>query len=231
MGVCAVILDLILLAVLLLVVFFAWRRGFFVTVLRLGAWIVSIAVAGVLSNALAAPLYETLLSGWARGLIERNLDGALSNLGAAQYAQNVIADLPDAVSRLAARLGGLTPESLAAGLDANKFTAANAAQMLEQSIVAPVGIALCRFAVALLLFFVLMLITRLITRRLEKIRKLPILKQADRILGAALGLVKGALLLFVLVLALLAAAALAEGTAFAELVDSSRIAAFVASNI
>jgi len=222
-----VVLDLILLAIVLVVALLAWRRGFFVTVLRLGAWIVSIAVAGALSNALARPIYEAFFAGPAQNMIEQRLGGALNASQAAQAAGQVIAELPAAVSQLAARLGGISTESLVAGLDARQWSTANASQLLEQSIVAPIGTAVVRFALALLVFALLMLITRLLCRQLEKLRKLPLLKKADGILGAALGLVKGVLLLFVLALLLRAAAALAEGTAFAEAVDSSRVVALL----
>ena len=217
------ILDLILLLVFFAMVFFAWRRGFFVTVLRLGAWIVSIAAAGALSSALAAPVYEAFIAGPARRMIETQIDHTISSSDTAQYVQGVIAELPDALSQLAARVGGISLDSLIANLDTQRFTAANAAQLLEQSIVAPIGTAVARFALAIVVFLLLMLVTRFLLRRLEKIRKLPVLKQADRIMGAALGVIKGALLLLVLTLALRAAAALAEGSNFAELVDTSRI--------
>jgi len=218
------LLDSILLGIFIAVALWAARRGFFVTVLRLGAWIVSIAVARVLGGMFAPPLYEAFAARPVRRMIEENIDGAVNSSQAAQYARQLIADLPDALSQLAQRVGGITPDALIDNLDTQQFTTANAAQLLEQSIIAPIGIAVIRMVLSLLLFTALLFATRLIIRRLEKVRRLPLLKQADRLLGAALGLVKGALLLFILVLALQAAAAFSqEGSAFAEMVDSSRI--------
>jgi len=223
-GLCAVLLDFILFVIFAAVVVWAAKRGFFATALRLGAWIVSIAVARVLGSALAPPLYEALAAQPIRRMIESNIDGAVNSSQAAQYARQLIADLPDALSQLAARVGGVTADSLIDNLDTQQFTAANAAQLLEQSIIAPIGIAVIRLALSLLLFVLLLFVTRLILGKLEKIRRLPLLKQADSLLGAALGLVKGVLLLLILVLVLRAAAALSqEGSVFAEMVDASRI--------
>ena len=219
-----VLLDLILLAIFAFVVFWAARRGFFVTVLRLGAWIVSIAVAQVLGNALAPPLYNAFAAGPARRMVEANIDQAIDSHEAAQYAQRILADLPQALSQLAQRAGGVTPEALMENLGEQQFTAANAAQLIEQSIIAPIGIAIIRLALTLLLFLGLLLLCRLIIHKLETVRRLPVLKQADGILGAALGLVKGGLLLFLLALVLQAAAAFSQpDSAFAQAVDTSRI--------
>ena len=218
------LIDLMLLLVLAAVVFWAVRRGFFATVLRLGAWIVSLAVSRVLGEALSAPLYNAFAAQPARRMVEANIGQAMDGSQAAQYAQQVIAELPDALSQLAERVGGVAPEQLIENLDAQQFTAANAAYVIEQSIIAPIGTAIIQLALTLLLFVVLLVAARLICRRLERVRKLPVLRQADKILGGALGAVKGVLLLFVLVLVLQAAAALSqEGSAFAQMVDGSWI--------
>ena len=222
------LLDLILLAVFAAVVLWAARRGFFVAVLGLGAWIVSIAVAQVLGTALAQPLYNAFAAGPARRMIEANIDQAIESHEAAQYAQRILAELPQALSQLAQRVGGVTPDSLIENLGEQQFTAANAAELLEQSIVAPIGIAIIRLGLTLLLFVLLLFVSRLVIHKLERVRSLPVLKQADSILGAALGIVKGGLLLYVLALVLQAAAALSQtDSAFAGAVDASRIIALL----
>jgi len=219
-----VLLDVILLAIFAFVVFWAARRGFFVTVLRLGAWIVSIAVAQVLGNALAQPLYNTFAAEPARRMIAANLDQAIESHEAAQYAQRILADLPQALSQLAERVGGVAPDALIDNLSEHQFTTQNAAQLLEQSIIAPIATAIIRLGITLLVFIVLLFVCRLIIYKLEHVRRLPLLKQADGILGAALGIIKGGLLLFMLVLVLQAAAALSQPhSLFAQTVDASFI--------
>lgn len=220
----ALVLDLILALLFFIPVVWAIKKGFFVSVLQLGAWVLSILLAGVLSSALAAPLYEAFAAEPARRMIESSIDSAVSGSEVIQSAQTVIAELPEAVTQLAERFAGITPDSLIAGLDANQFTAANAAQLLESSIVAPIGTAVFRAVLSLIFFLLLMVVTKLILRQVAKLRKLPVLKQADKLLGAALGVIKGVLLLFVLALLLQAAAALSlGGTEFAQAVEDSAI--------
>ena len=217
-------IDLLLVLAFALMVWMAARRGFFRTVLQLAAWIVSIALAGVLSAALAPAIYEAFFAGPARLLIEQNIGAAAESSQAAQYAQQVIEELPEAVRQLAG-VAGISMEGLIGSLRENGFSAANAAELLEHSIVSPIAVAVIRFALCLILFFLLLIALRLLGRRLARLRDIPVFKQADWILGAALGIVKGALLVLVLALILRAGAALNDGGDFALAVEKSRIAA------
>jgi len=222
------IIDIGLLLVFALVVFFAARRGFFVTLLRLGAWVVAVVAARVLGDALAQPLYNAFAAEPARRMIEQNIGAAIDGSQAAQYAGQVIADLPDALSRLAARVGGITPEYLLENLDAQQFSTENAAYVLEQSIVAPIGIAVIGFLLTIVLFIALLALCRLLVRWLEGLRKLPVLKQADGILGAVMGIIKGVVFVFIAVLVLQLIAAMSPADAvLVTMVDSSRIVAFL----
>jgi len=216
------VIDLLLVLAFALVVLAAARRGFFKTVLRLAAWIVSIAVAGVLSAALAPPIYEAFFAGPARALIEQSIGAAVESSQAAQAAQKVIEELPEALRQLA-DFAGVSTRELIGNLQSN-FSAANAASLLEQSVVAPIATAVIRLCVCLALFVLLIIALRFACHWLEKLREVPVLKQTDWILGAALGAVKGVLLVFVLALLLRAAAAVSTGESFPLAVENSRIA-------
>ncbi|MCL2495469.1 MAG: CvpA family protein [Oscillospiraceae bacterium] len=216
------IIDLLLVLAFLLVVLAAARRGFFKTVLRLAAWILSIALAGFLSAALAPPAYEAFAAAPARALIEQQIGAAIDKSQIAQTAQSVIEELPEAVRQLA-DYAGVPTESLIGNLKSN-FSAANAAALLEQSVVAPIAISVIRLIICLLLFLLLLIALRFVGSKLEKLREVPVFKQTDWMLGAALGLVKGVLLVFVAALLLRAAAAIAADGPFALAVENSRIA-------
>jgi len=217
----AIAIDLILVALWGVMVFWAMKRGFFSTALTLVAWVASLALAGVLSSALAAPLYEAFFANSARAIIESNIDAAIQSSEAALYAQRVITELPDALQRLA-QMAGISIEDLIGNLNGQAFTSASAAELLEQTIVAPIAVSAFRIILSIVLFAVLFFAARMIVRQVAKLRKLPVLKQADQLLGAGLGFIKGALLVFVLALALQAAAALhIGGDAFAEAAEQS----------
>ena len=217
------VLDALLVALFVTVVAWAVHKGFFPSALQLLAWVASVAIAGALSSALAGPIYEAFAARPVRRTIEASLDNAVNSSQAAQAARQVISDLPEALTALASRFGGIETDQLVSNLDKNQFNAANAAELLETSIVAPIGTAVVRVILSLIVFTLLLTATRLIVRKVAKLRKLPVLKQADRILGAVLGLVKASLLLFVVSLALQAAAAMEwGGPDFAQSVETSR---------
>ncbi|MDR2753174.1 MAG: CvpA family protein [Oscillospiraceae bacterium] len=224
------VLDGILLAAFAAVVIAAAKRGFFACALQLGAWIVSIALASTLGDLLARPLYEIFAQNAARDMIARNI-GTLPVGDAAQAAQKMFAALPEALVNLAAvarfSVAGLTEQ-----LTAQQFTAQNAAALLEQTIVAPIAVTVFRLALRFVLFAALLFVTRAICRKIEKIKRLPVLKQADKLLGAGLGIVKGLLMLVVLALLLRAAAALRLGGDTMRLaVEGSRVATHLAFEI
>ena len=206
----ALTIDMILAALFAAVVVWSMIRGFFATALALAAWIISLALAGALSSALAQPLYEALFANTARTLIQNNIDSAIQGSQAAQYARDVIADLPEALRHLA-QMAGISTEGLIENLQNKAFSSASAAEMLEQAVVAPIVTAAFRLILSAVLFLVLLFALRLVSRQVARLRKLPVLKQADKLLGAALGLVKGALLVFAVALALGAVAALGIG--------------------
>ena len=216
------IIDLLLVLLFVVVVFAAARRGFFKTVLRLAAWIVSVVLAGALSAALAPPIYEAFAAKPVRALIEREIGTAVNSSQAAQAAQQVIEELPEAVQRLA-DFAGVSTEGLIGNLQEN-FSAADAAALLEQSVVAPIATAVIRLVICLALFVLLLIALRFACKYLEKLRKVPVFKQTDWLLGAGLGVIKAVLLVFVAALLLRAAAAVGSGGPFALAVENSRIA-------
>jgi len=222
-------IDLFLALVFLFAVLAAARRGFFKTVLRLAAWILSVVLAGALSAALAPPVYEAFAAKPARALIEQQIGAAVNGSQAAQAAQKVIEELPEAVRQLA-DFAGVPAEGLIDNLQSN-FSTEGAAALLEQSVVAPIATAAIRLIICLSLFVLLVIVLRVVCHWLEKLRKVPVLKQTDWILGAALGLIKGALLVFVAALLLRAWAAVSANEAFALAVEGSRIASLTSGLI
>jgi len=223
------IIDLLLALVFLFAVLAAARRGFFKTVLRLGAWIVSVVLAGALSAALAPPIYDAFAAKPVRALIGQQIGAAVNGSQAAQAAQKVLEELPEAVRQLA-DFAGVPTEGLIDNLKSN-FSAGDAAALLEQSVVAPIATAAIRLILCLAMFVLLVILLRVACHWLEKLREVPVLKQTDWMLGAALGLIKGALLVFVAALLLRAWAAVSANENLVLAVESSRIASLTSGLI
>jgi len=222
-----VLLDIALVALFVLVVLWSAKRGFIVTALRVAAWVVSFVLSRMLGSVLAEPLYNAIAAPLARNAIANNLDQVMQG-DVVQSAQQLLVALPNFLLQLAQRTGGVTEDYLLGNAAGQPFDVQSAAYALERSVIAPIGVTVFQFALTLICFGLLLLLCRLIIRKLQKIRKLPVIRQFDGLLGGLAGLLKGALLVAIVVLLLqLLAAFMNQDGALVQLVDSSSIVAWL----
>ncbi|MCL2445234.1 MAG: CvpA family protein [Oscillospiraceae bacterium] len=221
------LLDIALFVLFVAVVLWSAKRGLIVTTLRVAAWVVSFVLARMLGSMLAQPLYNAIAAPPIRNAIAANLDPVMQN-DAVQSAQQLLVSIPNFFLQLAQRTGGVTQEYLLDNAATQPFDAQSAAYALEQSVIAPVGVAVFQFVLTLLGFVALMLICRLVVHKLAKVRKLPVIRQFDGVLGGVAGLLKGALLVAIAVLLVQLIAALAnQDGAFVQQVDSSIVVSWL----
>lgn len=221
------LLDIALLVLFVAVVLWSARRGLITTALRVAAWVVSFVLARMLGSFLAQPLYHAIAAPPIRNAIAENLDPVMQN-DAVQGAQQLLVNIPNFFLQLAQRTSGVTEEYLLANAATQSLDAQSAAYALEQSVIAPIGVAVFQVVLTLIGFAALMLVCRLVVNKLAKVRKLPVIKQFDGLLGGAAGLLKGALLVAVVVLVVQLVAALAnQDGAFVQQVDSSMVVSWL----
>ncbi|MDR1465946.1 MAG: CvpA family protein [Oscillospiraceae bacterium] len=200
------IVDLIFVLLFAACVGAAARRGFLGTALSLAAWVVSALAAGLLSRSFAQPIYDAFVANGVREGIRQQIE-AVGSVTAGQVqaaANNVAASLPAGLKALA-DFSGISVAGLLEGLRPSAGMTESAAQLIEQRIVEPLALVAIRWALCAVLFGVLLTATRFLASWVEKIGKLPGLRQANRLLGAALGALRG--LLVVMILGLLCGAA------------------------
>jgi uncharacterized membrane protein required for colicin V production len=223
----AEIVDMILIFLFIIAILGSVNRGFIRTVLSLASWLVSFALAGALSTALAGPVYGTFFETAARENITERIGRGTDSAHVLETARTVLETLPDSVVRLA-EFAELNTEELAAALPTQSFTVNSAAETLETLIVRPVALSAVRWGLSLLFFAVLFALTRKVAVHLSKINRLPIVKQGDKILGFILGLGKGAIVTFVLALLLqVGATVLGPDHTFSRAVAGSRTVEFL----
>ncbi|MDR2526231.1 MAG: CvpA family protein [Oscillospiraceae bacterium] len=218
----ALLLDGALLLAFVIVLARTVKRGFLASLLSIACWVLSLVCAGAMSAALAQPMYEGFVARPAQSAIEAKMTETVSGAEIAVFAEKTLAELPAALRELA-DFSGVSLDSLSANLDAAKSSKAqNAAELLQREIVAPVATAAIRWGLSIILFCLLLALSRLVARRLEKVGKLPVLKQVNWLLGVALGLLKGLLVVFVLALLLRVAGELGGGV-LGEATEQARL--------
>ncbi len=192
-----VIIDVIVAAILVAAAVWGAHRGLFRSLAGLAVVVVALVGAAVIANALAAPAAR-LVTPLIRDHIETRVDEAM-----AQQSQEV--QMPEADVE-----GDFSIDSLLAlmGLDADvRADLAGQAQekiqdtgvSLAMAVVESVAESILYAALFLLSFVALTILLKLLIRALDLVLQLPGLHLANSLGGAAIGLIEGALALFLAV--------------------------------
>ena len=223
------ILDAIVIVIIAITAIVGYRRGFIRTIIQLAGCIVAFILALSLSNVVSTVVYDGVLREGLREKIETIwtdavVDGAAHTL--TEQTESVIQTLPEFVQ------SALDAQSIAQGIRdsvGNDHTGTAVADYFVDELIRPVMMAVIRFIAFLILFLVLMLVIRLLEKLLKPITKMPLIRQTDGLLGATIGLVKGALfaLVAVTVMQLIAAGA-ATGPFTQENIDNSLLVGWIA---
>lgn len=207
-------IDAVFALVLMLSVVFGAKRGLFRSFMALAAIVLALIGASLLTDALTEPVTDMLMPRLEKSVeewfdtesqtpqgdvpqiegetpAESDASGETPNGDAAQDAENVRQDdSPLAVTGLLKKLlrfdfDGAVRQSLR---NAARDAALAAVRTLLGSVVRTLVFVLC--------FLVLTLLLRLVTGGIDKVLDLPVLNALNTIGGGALGLIEGALLLF-----------------------------------
>ena len=193
------IYDLAVIAILALFALWGSRKGLVLTLCSLAAFFVALIGAAFLSNALAGPVAKAV-----EPAIERRIQESLTEAIKSTEFISVnggVAERPEEVA-LAGVIGHLKESHLFQGF-ADSFqravenglaeATANAAKALAHF----VALQLARIVIFIFAFFAILIGWLFLSHALDLVARLPVLSTVNRWGGAAAGLVKGALALFI----------------------------------
>jgi uncharacterized membrane protein required for colicin V production len=193
------ILDLCFVAVLALSVVLAAKKGFFATLLDLAAYVLSLIGAKLFSAQFAPAVYEALVQPPLRARIAQGFGSAAdADLGAQISA--ALKAIPDSISGVM-QLLGVSRESLLEKVESLDLTGKHAVDRLMRAAVDPIATAVVRTALFVLIAIVLSVLLKIVFRLLNRvIKEVPAIKQINTGLGVVLGLLRGAVVVFLLAL-------------------------------
>lgn len=193
------ILDLCFVAVLVLSVVLAAKKGFFATLLDLAAYVLSLIGAKLFSAQFAPAVYEALVQPPLRARIAQGFGSAAdADLGAQISA--ALKAIPDSISGVM-QLLGVSRESLLEKVESLDLTGKHAVDRLMRAAVDPIATAVVRTALFVLIAIVLSVLLKIVFRLLNRvIKEVPAIKQINTGLGVVLGLLRGAVVVFLLAL-------------------------------
>ncbi len=223
------VLDAIVIVIVAVTAIVGYRHGFIRTIIQLAGCAVAFVLALSLSSTVSTMVYDGLLRDGLHEKVETVWSETVIN-GAAQtvteQTESVIEALPGFVQTV------LDAETITDGIResvSNKQTGTAVADYFVDELIRPVMVAVIRFIAFLILFLILMLAIRLLAKLLKPITKLPLIRQMDGGLGAAIGLVKGTLFAVVAVTVMqLIASGAATGPFTKENLDNSLLAGWIA---
>jgi uncharacterized membrane protein required for colicin V production len=195
----AYILDGLVIIIFLLAVWLGYRRGFFKSIIQLVGCIAAVMIASGLSAPLAAGIYDQFFSKSIQGQIQDQIEKAGTE-SVETALGGVLDELPDSVVNALSLFDLGTAEQVKDKLsDSLEGSVTQISQHVEQQVVRPAAVSLLRVLCFFILFILFTVFVGIIASAVGKLFKLPVLRQADGLLGAMLGAVQGIVLVFVAV--------------------------------
>lgn len=180
----AIFVDIFMAACLLLALVLGVRQGFLQSLARVAIVIVALLGAAWLAEHLADPAAKWL-EPMLTEKIQQQMDG-----------QAAVADDPSLAAAGLLETFGFSGEALDKLVESATEKAQEVGQTLLSAVVSTVLRSVAYAVVYLVSFLLLLLLLRLLLAPLHLFTKLPVVHGINAVMGGALGLVKGALLLF-----------------------------------
>lgn len=179
------IFDIILILLFLLLIFLGYRRGAAKTLLGITSSFVSYLAATSAAKFLAVGIYNTFIGGNVKSEVSSAVNGAEGSLS------DALSSLPEWIRNVL----GMTSGDIAKDITAGTPNLAEKAAVNVNSAVQPIFEGFISVLLTILLFLVFSFLIKkfIVPPLLAILQKLPIVKTADKVLGAVLGAVEALL--------------------------------------
>lgn len=216
------IIDIALVAIFALIVVTSAKKGFFLTLFELGAYLVSTICAKVISASIAPTIFENFFSGAIKERITENL-GSVAQADYSAKAAEVINSIPKQFDGLMQIIGidkaRIADQVSNTGLSGEKFI-----QNVMNTVISPAATAVLRVLIFIVISLVLSVVLRIIVKALNKvIKKLPLIGNINSGLGAVIGIIKGLLVVVLVALVVIGVSSFITSQQFIDAVNSSLI--------
>lgn len=216
------IIDIILVVLFGFIVYRAAKKGFFMTLFELGAYVISLICSKMASSALAPVLYSNMF--------EKPLTDSVSNSLGSAGQTDISAKITDAVSSIPTQLDGvldligINRQQLIDSVQSSDIAGKTPVDSIMEKIISPVSTAIIQTILFILLSVIISFVLRLVIRFMNKtIKKIPAIKQVNSSLGAVIGIVKALIVVIIIALALGALSGVFNNEEIVELVNNSII--------
>ncbi len=225
-------LDLVLLAVIVIFIVLGAKKGFIRALLD-GF---STLIAGILAYSFTESVSQYAYDAFVRNMVRNSLSNALNSSkndfgSVSEKVETLIDKIPESAINFSAKFGfnvDAVADSIIKSRPGDK-------EVLIDTIMTDIADKIMMPLVETITFIVLLvafvLVLAVIIRLFDSlIKKIPVVKETDKIFGGLLGLLKGVVVLFVACTVLAFIAGSSQDEQFVEIVSSSKILEFVNNN-
>ena len=225
-------LDLVLLAVLVMFVVLGAKKGF----IRAFLDGFSTLIAGVLAYTFVEPASQYAYDAFVRNMVRNSLSNALNSttndFGSITEKVEILIDkIPESAINFSAKFGfnvDAVADSIIKSRPGDKEVLIDT---IMTDIADKIMMPLVETVTFIVLLVVFVLVLAVVIRLFDSlIKKIPVVKETDKIFGALLGLLKGVIVVFVACAVLAFIAGSSQDEQFVEIVSSSKILEFVNNN-
>lgn len=216
-------MDIVLLAVILLSVFLAARKGFFLSLLEVVAGVAAVVAAYVVRMPLAQLVYEELAREPILNKVQALLPADLTNGDPQALLDGLLAQLPKGVVSIAETYG-IIPEELAFIDNAAAFFRI---ENLESLYIRPFCLTVLELVATIVVFYLMFVVLRFVAKLIDNAVHKDKPQKINRLAGGLLGAAKAAIPVAVFAVLLNFAADYKLNDTLTAAVENSRICAFV----
>ncbi len=184
------ILDLIIIAIVVLCVILAAKKGFVKSVFNIAGFVAAI----VLSITFSGPISDFMYEKTVEPVVVKTVEEMVTD-SEKLVSEEVFANLPDFIKNTAERFN-INEESLNVVGDSSAV-----AQKISNDVVKPVAYSILKAIISIVLIIVLSILFKFLAKLLNKIFSFSIVGTLNRTLGGVLGLVQGLTIVTIFVLA------------------------------
>lgn len=212
------IVDIILIAIMAIAVFVGWKRGLVMSVFLLGATIIAIFVASVLSPVVSTGLEKLGVA----DAMEPKFSSVVEETLMEEYNEKGSVDVDSAIEKLP--LPSFLTEKISSDVNDK---AEESISKISKDIGAKAAKLACAVIAFIIIFVLVIIVMQVVKIALKIAVKLPLVKQTDKIGGILVGFLQGALfvLVFLLFVSTLSSAEFMSG--IVKAIENSTITAFL----
>ncbi len=213
----SIAIDVVFVAIIVICIILGRKKGFIRMVLSLVALIASWIVANKFAPAASQWVNDNVIREKAIALLTEKLTAVIEN-----GSREIIEAIPGYIIN-AAKLADISFESILASAGEPSVAAENIFSACETTVVLPV----LEFIMFIAIFIAVSIVLSVVVRLADKLFDLPVLKNLNKMLGAAVGAVKGVCYAGVLGVILNAASYITSDSKVAEAINGSYIQTFI----